>query len=90
MSCCKLIIILIFVKIVYTFLKFFSTGADILFVISFYGDIIMKKITTPSYNRCQSVELILRGAKKRRAMAYSLASEVNSNAGVKANLRAVK
>ncbi|MBO6181923.1 hypothetical protein IJ674_03580 [bacterium] len=50
----------------------------------------MKKITTPSYNRCQSVELILRGAKKRRVMAYSLASEVNSNAGVKANLRAVK
>jgi len=50
----------------------------------------MRKITTPSYNRCQSVELILRGAKKRRAMAYSLAAEVNSNAGVKANLRAVK
>ena len=64
--------------------------ADIQFVISFYGDKIMKKITTPSYNRCQSVELILRGAKKRRAMAYSLASEVNSNAGVRANLRAVK
>ena len=50
----------------------------------------MKKITTPSLNRSESVELILRGAKKRRAMAYSVAAEVNSNAGVKANLRAVK
>ena len=50
----------------------------------------MKKLTTPSYNRCQSVELILRGAKKRRSMAYAIAAEVNSNAGVKANLRAVK
>lgn len=67
-----------------------ANGADIVFVISFLGDKIMKKITTPSYSRCQSVELILRGAKKRRAMAYSLAAEVNSDAGVKANLRAVK
>ena len=50
----------------------------------------MKKITTPSYNRCECVELILRGAKKRRMLAYSTAAEVNSNAGVKANLRAVK
>lgn len=50
----------------------------------------MKKITTPSHNRCESVELILRGAKKRRTMAYSVAAEVNSNAGIKANLRAIK
>ena len=50
----------------------------------------MKKITTPSYNRSESVELILRGAKKRRMMAYSIAAEVNSQAGVKTNLRAVK
>ena len=50
----------------------------------------MKKITTPSYNRCESVELILRGAKKRRTLAYANAMEVNSAAGVKANLRAVK
>lgn len=34
----------------------------------------MKKITTPSLNRCESVELILRGAKKRRMMAYSIAA----------------
>ena len=50
----------------------------------------MKKITTPSDNRCESVELILRGAKKRRTLAYANAAEVNSNAGIKANLRAVK
>ena len=50
----------------------------------------MEKITTPSHNRCSSVELILRGAKKRRMMAYSIAAEVNSNTGVKTNLRAVK
>lgn len=50
----------------------------------------MKKITTPSCNRSESVELILRGAKKRRVLAYSIAAEVNSEAGVKANLRAVK
>ncbi len=50
----------------------------------------MKKITTPSYNKCESVELILRGAKKRRALAYSSAAEINSNAGIKANLKAIK
>ena len=50
----------------------------------------MKKITTPSHNRCQSVELILRGAKKRRAMAYATAASVNSDAGIRANLRAVE
>lgn len=50
----------------------------------------MKKITTPSDNRCESVELILRGARKRRTLAYANAAEINSNAGIKANLRAVK
>lgn len=50
----------------------------------------MKKITTPSYNKSECVELILRGAKKRRMLAYSTAAEVNSQAGVRANLRAVK
>lgn len=51
---------------------------------------LMKKITTPSHNRCESVELILRGAKKRRVMAYATAASVNSDAGMKANLRAIK
>lgn len=50
----------------------------------------MKKITTPSCNKSESVELILRGAKKRRMLAYSTAAEVNSQAGVRVNLRAVK
>ncbi|MDY6310219.1 MAG: hypothetical protein SPL73_08575 [Cyanobacteriota bacterium] len=50
----------------------------------------MKKITTPSCNKSECVELILRGAKKRRMLAYSTAAEVNSQAGVRANLRAVK
>jgi len=45
---------------------------------------------TPSYNRSESVGLILRGAKRRRAAAYFNAAEVNSSAGIKANLRAVK
>ena len=51
---------------------------------------MLKKITTPNNSRSESVELILRGAKKRRMMAYANASEVNSDAGVKANLGAVK
>ena len=51
---------------------------------------MIKKLTTPSHNRCESVELILRGAKKRRTLAYANAAAVNSEAGIKANLRAVK
>ena len=51
---------------------------------------MIKRITTPSDNRSESVELILRGAKKRRTMAYANAAYVNSTAGVKTNLRAVK
>ena len=51
---------------------------------------MIKKITTPSYNRCESVELILRGAKRRRSIAYANAAEINSAEGIKANLRAVK
>ncbi len=51
---------------------------------------MLKKITTPSDNRCESVELILRGAKRRRAIAYANAAEINANEGIRANLRAVK
>lgn len=51
---------------------------------------MIKKITTPSNNRCESVELILRGAKKRRVLAYSNAAEINSDAGIKANIAVVK
>ena len=51
----------------------------------------MKKITAQSssnINEC--VELILRGASKRRRLAYAKACEINSNAGIKANLSVVK
>ncbi len=51
---------------------------------------MLKKLTTPSYNRCECVELILRGAKKRRTLAYANACAINSDAGIKANLSAVK
>lgn len=51
---------------------------------------MIKKLTTPTNNRCESVELILRGAKKRRVLAYANANEINSDAGIKANLSAVK
>ncbi len=51
---------------------------------------MIKKITTPSNNKSGCVELILRGAKKRRSLAYANANMINSDAGIKANLRAVK
>lgn len=51
---------------------------------------MIRKITTPSDNKSGCVELILRGARKRRMLAYAIASEINSDAGIKANLRAVK
>ena len=51
---------------------------------------MIKKQTTPSGNKSECVELILRGAKKRRMLAYENASAVNSDAGIRANLRAVK
>ena len=51
---------------------------------------MIKKITAPSNNRCESVELILRGAKKRRTLAYANANEINTDAGIKANIAAVK
>ena len=51
---------------------------------------MVKKITTPANNRCECVELILRGAKKRRTLAYANANTINSDAGIKANLSAVK
>ena len=51
---------------------------------------MLKKITTPSNNRNECVELILRGAKKRRTLAYGNANMINSESGIKANLSAVK
>ncbi len=51
---------------------------------------MIKKIVTPSCNVCDSVEFILRGAKKRRSMALSSAKMINADAGIQARLHAVK
>ena len=52
--------------------------------------LMIKKIVTPSCNVCDSVEFILRGAKKRRSMALASANMINSDAGIRARLHAVK
>lgn len=51
---------------------------------------MLKKIVTPSCNVCDSVEFILRGARKRRNMALASARMINADAGIEAHLRAVK
>ena len=51
---------------------------------------MLKKIVTPTNNTFSGVEFILRGAKKRRAMAISNALTVNSEAGLTVKLQAVK
>ena len=51
---------------------------------------MLKKISYPSCNICDSVVFILRGARKRRNMALASARYVNADAGIKTGLRAVK
>ena len=52
---------------------------------------MLKKIVTPSCNICDSVEFILRGARKRRNMAMVSAKMINADTGIDAQrLRAVK
>ena len=51
---------------------------------------MLKKIITPTNNTFSGVEFILRGAKKRRAMALSNAMAVNAETGVQVKLQAVK
>lgn len=51
---------------------------------------MLKKIESPSYNVCDSVEFILRGARKRRNMALASARMINADAGIETRLRAVK
>lgn len=51
---------------------------------------MLKKIVTPTNNMFSGVEFILRGAKKRRAMAISNAVAVNAETGVQVKLQAVK
>ena len=51
---------------------------------------MLKKIVTPSCNICDSVEFILRGARKRRNLAIASAKMINADAGIQARLHAVK
>ena len=51
---------------------------------------MLKKLTTPTNNTFSGVEFILRGAKKRRAMAVSNAVTINSESGIQVKLQAVK
>ena len=51
---------------------------------------MLKKIVSPSCNVCDSVEFILRGARKRRNMAITNAKVINSDAGIKTGLSTVK
>jgi len=51
---------------------------------------MLKKIESPSCNVCDSVEFILRGARKRRHVALAAAKMINADAGIQARLTAVK
>ncbi|CDE58752.1 unknown [Fusobacterium sp. CAG:439] len=51
---------------------------------------MLKKIVSPSCNVCDSVEFILRGARKRRNLAIASAKMINADAGIQARLHAVK
>ena len=51
---------------------------------------MIKKIVTPSHNICDSVEFILRGARKRRNMAIASAKNINADAGIKTGLAVIK
>ena len=51
---------------------------------------MLKKISQPSCNVSDSVEFILRGARKRRSMALMNANAINADAGIQGKLRAVK
>ena len=51
---------------------------------------MIKKILQPSCNVSDSVEFILRGARKRRSMAIANAKMINADAGIQARLHAVK
>lgn len=51
---------------------------------------MIKKINQPTCNVSDSVDFILRGAKKRRAMAMMNANRINAGAGIQARPVAVK
>ncbi|MEE3349259.1 MAG: hypothetical protein VZR09_04390 [Candidatus Gastranaerophilaceae bacterium] len=51
---------------------------------------MLKKISSPSSNKCDSVEFILRGARKRRSMAVMSARSVSSESGIKTTFAVVR
>lgn len=51
---------------------------------------MLKKIETPTNNIYGGVDFILRGAKKRRSMAFANAKRLNAEAGIQTKLVAVK
>ena len=51
---------------------------------------MIKRIEQPTSNINESVEFILRGARKRRSMALMNARAINAYAGIQAKLVAVK
>ena len=51
---------------------------------------IMTKQITQVRNQRDSVKYILRGSKRRRAKAFDAIRAINSDAGIRANLVAIK
>lgn len=51
---------------------------------------MLKKISFPSSNKCDSVDFILRGARKRRSMAVTSARSISSESGIKTTFAVVK
>ncbi len=51
---------------------------------------MLKKISQPSCNISDSVEFILRGARKRRSMALMHANMINAQAGIQRTLKLVR
>ncbi len=80
------------IKLIYKILKIYNSKADIKNVIirQWRLNNMLKKIVTPSCNVCDSVEFILRGARKRRNLALTSAKMINADAGIQTGLRAVK
>ena len=51
---------------------------------------MLKKLSRPMNNSLECVDLMLKGAKKRRIMAHSAVKAVNTELGIRPNLATVK
>ena len=51
---------------------------------------MLKKIYIPSSNICDSVEFILRGARKRRSTAIMSARQISAESGIKTSFAIAK